>query len=87
MAQIQKGIVTEVKSGGEKGILRPLGYGDSVTPELPVQKIKITRPAFTAHGEEHPEQEWEQLHPDIKVGDAVVFTLFDDGTGLIIDKI
>lgn len=80
MAQLQKGTVTGVSADGSKGILRPLGGGDSVTPELPVQRIKIESPD-TETGTK------EQLHPDIDVGDIVAFVLFDDGTGLIIDKI
>lgn len=87
MAQIQKGTVTGVTSGGAKGILKPLGSGDTVTPELPVQNIKITIPAHMAHGENHEEYKFEQLHPEIKVGDMVAFVLFEDGTGLIIDKV
>lgn len=92
MAQVQKGTVTEVKDGGKKGIIRPYGGGSSLTPELPVQAIKITRPAFTSHANayntgQHPELEWTEYHPRISVGDSVVFVLFEDGTGLIIDKI
>lgn len=92
MAQILKGTVTQVLDGGKKAILRPLGGGNSVTPELPVQSITITRPAFTSHQNEyntgqHPELEWVEYHPKLKVGDSAVFALFEDGTGLIIDKI
>ena len=87
MAEIQKGIVTQVLAGGESAIMRPYGVGETLTPELPVQHIKIVRPAFDAHGENHPELEWEQLHPELVVGDEVAFVLFEDGTGLIIDKV
>ena len=92
MAQVAKGIVTQVLDGGKKAILRPLGGGQSVTPELPVQAITITRSAFTAHQNEyntgqHPEMEWTECYPRLKVGDAAVFVLFEDGTGLIVGKI
>ena len=92
MAEIQKGIVTQVVDGGEKAVIRPFGGGSSLTPPLPVQKVQITRPAFTAHANEyntgeHPELEFEQLHPVLSVGDSVAFVLFPDGTGLIFDKV
>lgn len=85
MADMQKGVVTQVTVGG--AIIRPYGAGASLTPDLPVQKIKITVPAFTAHGENHPAISFEQSHPALSVGDAVAFVLYEDGTGLIIDKV
>ena len=87
MASIEKGVVTQVMGGGAQAVLRPYGLGQSVTPPLPVQTLKIKIPAFEAHGEQHPEMEIEQIHPVLAVGDDVAFVLFDDGTGLIIDKV
>lgn len=92
MASMQKGVVTQVVSGGEKAIVRPFGAGSALTPELPVQKITVKRPEFQAHANEyntgeHPEMTFQVLHPALAVGDAVAFVLFEDGTGLIIDKI
>lgn len=87
MAEMQKGVVTEVQEGGAKAVLRPYGLGQSVTPAIPVQELKITIPAFEAHGEQHPEMEITQLHPVLEVGDNVAFVLYEDGTGLVIDKI
>lgn len=77
MADMRKGIVTQVTNGGATAIIRPYGVGASLTPPLPVQQIKITR----------PDQNWTELHPRLSVGDSVAFVLFEDGTGLIIDKI
>ena len=70
MAEIKKGIVTQVV--GEKAIIRPYGSGSALTPALPVQRINIGGA--------------EYLHPALIVGDSVAFALFEDGTGIIIDK-
>ena len=85
MAEVKKGVVTQVTASG--AVIRPYGSGSSLTPELPVQKIKIMVPAFVAHGQNHPAVSFEQLYPALSVGDAVAFALFEDGTGLIIDKV
>ena len=86
MAEIKNGVVTQVMAGGAQAGIRPYGQGSTVTPALPVQTLKIRIPAFEAHGEQHSEQEIVQLHPVLAVGDVVAFALFEDGTGLIIDK-
>mgnify|MGYP003207701872 CR=1 FL=1 len=86
MAEIKNGVVTQVMAGGAQAVIRPYGQGSTVTPPLPVQTLKIRIPAFEAHGEQHSEQEIVQLHPVLAVGDVVAFALFEDGTGLIIDK-
>ena len=86
MAEIKNGVVTQVMAGGAQAVIRPYGQGSTVTPPLPVQTLKIRIPAFEAHGEQHSEQEIAQLHPVLAVGDVVAFALFEDGTGLIIDK-
>ena len=80
MAEIKHGIVTQVMAGGAQAVIRPYGQGSTVTPPLPVQTLKIRIPAFEAHGE------IVQFHPVLAVGDVVAFALFEDGTGLIIDK-
>lgn len=87
MASIEKGVVTQVLGGGAQAIIRPYGLGQSVTPPLPVQTLNIKIPAFVAHEEQHPERLIVQFHPVLAVGDDVAFVLFDDGTGLIIDKV
>lgn len=71
MADIKKGIVTQV--AGDKAIVRPYGSGAALTPALPVQKINMGGTVY--------------LHPVLIVGDSVAFALFDDGTGIIIDKL
>jgi hypothetical protein len=76
MADVKKGIVTQVTEGG--AIIRPYGSGSALTPVLPVQKIKIEKPEAGLS--------FEQLHPMLAVGDPVAFVLFEDGTGIIIDK-
>lgn len=86
MAEIKHGVVTQVMAGGAQAVIRPYGQDSTVTPPLPVQTLKIKIPAFTAHEEQHPEQEIVQFHPVLAVGDVVAFALFEDGTGLIIDK-
>ncbi len=92
MAEIQKGVVTQVTAGGTRAIIRPYGAGAALTPPLPVQQIRITRQGFTAHANEyntgdHPALTWTESHPQLDVGDSVAFVLFEDGTGLIFDKV
>lgn len=85
MAEIKHGVVTQVMAGGAQAVIRPYGQGSTVTPPLPVQTLKIKIPAFTAN-RQHPEMNIVQFHPVLAVGDVVAFALFEDGTGLIIDK-
>lgn len=82
---VKKGIVTQVI--GDRGVVRAFGMGASLTPPLKVQKITVEIPAFTAHGESHGAIAVTVPHPRLAVGDTVAFCLFDDGTGLIIDKV
>lgn len=77
MAEIKKGIVTQVV--GDRAIIRPYGSGDALTPALPVQRIHINYP--------DAELSFVQLHPSLALGDSVAFALFEDGTGIIIDKL
>ncbi len=86
MAEIRNGVVTQILAGGAQAVIRPFGLGQSVTPPLPVQNITVKIPAYTAHGEQHPAQTIQVLHPALAVGDRVAFVLYEDGTGLIIDK-
>lgn len=92
MAEIKKGTVTQISDGGTKAVIRPFGGGSSLTPPLPVQKISINRPAFTAHQNEynsgeHSELTFDQDFPILAVGDSVAFVLFEDGTGVILCKV
>lgn len=89
MAELLKGKVTKVMSG--KATVKPFGYGSTETPPLKLQQITIKIPEHTASGVNGsmtaPAQTVTVNHPAVKVNDAVAFVLYEDGTGLIIDKI
>ena len=78
MAEIRKGIVTQVVKDGAAAVIRPYGAGTALMPQLPTQRIIV------------PGQDAASsttiYHPQLATGDPVAFVLFEDGTGLIIDK-
>lgn len=90
MADIRKGKVTKVLYGGTHAVIRPFGWGETETPELPVQRVTVKIPAHTGQGSEGsvsiPAQTVVALHPIVAINDIVAFVLYEDGTGLIIDK-
>ena len=82
MAQLQKGIITQVN--GNTAIIRPFGMGTALTPPLPAQSIDIDIPSSMVGDHTYQAQTITVSHPKLTVGADVVFVLFEDGTGTIV---
>lgn len=72
MADIQKGRIISLSGVGAR--VQPYGAGSTVTPVLTIPVVK------------HPEPIGEIPAFELSVNNNVVFTLFGDGTGIILSK-
>lgn len=83
MAQVLKGVITQVCEGGS-AVIRPYGQGSALTPPLPAQKITVNIPPISGGDHTHGAVAVIVTHPALDVGKRVVFVLFDDGSGAVL---
>lgn len=76
---VQKGVITQFSGG--MPVVRPYGSGDALTPPL----VDCHRACGSAPQCAH--STWPGCPmPSLKVGDSVVFAMFEDGTGAVLGK-
>ena len=76
---VQKGVITQFSGG--MPVVRPYGSGDALTPPL----VDCHRACGSAPQCAHSTWSGCPL-PALKVGDVVVFVMFEDGTGAVLAK-
>lgn len=76
---VQKGVITQFSGG--MPVVRPYGSGDALTPPL----VDAHRAYGSAPQCAHIDFNGCPL-PALKVGDAVAFAMFEDGTGVVLAK-
>lgn len=76
---VQKGVITQFSDG--MPVVRPYGSGDALTPPL----VDAHRACGSAPQCAHIDFNGCPL-PALKVGDAVAFAMFEDGTGVVLAK-